>query len=135
MVRLPAPSEGVVSKISGLINRLATARLPLRATVDLVSMYLGPEQRMNSRDQITTQGVIWRDDPYSIVICTVRDMSPAGVGLLLPDLARPLPAQFDLTFDRITRQCIAVWRQPGRLGLQFKPMSIFLTYGWRENRH
>jgi hypothetical protein len=109
-----------LSQNIGLLNRLATARLPLRHNCGLGSMYLGPERRMNSRHQITTQGVIWRDDPYSIVICTVRDMSPTGAGLVLPDGVRPLPAEFDLTFDRVTRHCTAVWRQIGRMGLKFK---------------
>src|SRR5271155_1595498 len=76
------------------------------ATVDLVSMHLGPERRMNPRDRITTQGVIWRDDPYSIVICTLLDFSSAGAGLSLPDRVSPIPAEFDLTFDRVTRRCI-----------------------------
>jgi hypothetical protein len=48
--------------------------------MDLVSMYLGAEGRANPRERITTQGVICRDDPYSIVICSLRDMSPAKMG-------------------------------------------------------
>jgi hypothetical protein len=84
-------------------------------------MYLGVERRINPRDQFTTQGVIWRDDPYSIVLCTVRDASPAGAGLLLPDSVTPIPAEFDLTFDRVTRRCAVVWQHLGRMGLKFKP--------------
>jgi hypothetical protein len=84
-------------------------------------MYLGVERRINPRDQFTTQGVIWRDDPYSIVLCTVRDASPAGAGLLLPNSVRPIPAEFDLTFDRVTRRCAVVWQHLGRMGLKFKP--------------
>jgi hypothetical protein len=83
-------------------------------------MYLGPERRAHRRDRITTQGVIWRDDPYSIVICTVRDMSPAGAGLLLPDGVSALPNEFALTFDRATRHCVLVWRQLGRAGVKFE---------------
>jgi hypothetical protein len=33
-----------------------------------------------------------------LVECTVRDFSPAGAGLLLPDVAH-LPAEFDVTFS------------------------------------
>jgi hypothetical protein len=76
---------------------------------------------MNPRERITTQGVIWRDDPYSIVICTVRDMSPAGAGLVLPDRVSPLAKEFDITFDRVTRRCAVVWQHPGRMGLKFEP--------------
>jgi hypothetical protein len=89
--------------------------------VVLVSMYVGPERRANPRDEITTQAVIWRDDPYSIFICTVRDASPAGAGLLLPDSVSPLPPDFALTFDRLTRRSVAVWQHPGRMGVRFEP--------------
>jgi hypothetical protein len=84
-------------------------------------MYLGPERRMNSRDRITTEAVIWVDR-YAIVLCAVRDKSPAGAGLVLPDTVRPLPEEFDLTFDRVTHRCVAVWRHDGRMGLKFKPI-------------
>jgi hypothetical protein len=67
-----------------------------------------------------TGGVIWRDDPYSIVLCAVQDVSPAGAGLLLPGGVSPLPPEFDLTFDRVTRRCIAVWQHLDRMGVKFK---------------
>jgi hypothetical protein len=72
------------------------------------------------RDGITTQGVIWRDG-YSVVLCTVRDASPAGAGLSLPDDVSPLPTDFALTFDRVTRRCVAVWQHSGRMGVRFEP--------------
>jgi hypothetical protein len=81
-------------------------------------MYLGPERRMNPRDRITAEAVIWRDK-YSIVLCAVRDKSPVGAGLLLPDTVRDLPQEFALTFDRVTHRCVAVWRHLGRVGLRF----------------
>ena len=77
------------------------------------------ERRMKSRNPVSTQAVIWRDDPYSIVICTVRDLSPAGAGLVLPDKVHPLPPDFDLTFHRVTHRCTAVWRNVGPMGLRF----------------
>jgi hypothetical protein len=49
----------------------------------------------------------------------VKNFSPAGAGLLLPDDVS-LPAEFDLTFDRATRHCILVWRSLGQAGLKFK---------------
>jgi hypothetical protein len=64
-------------------------------------MYRGAERRANLRDRINKQGVIWRDG-YSVVLCTVRDASPAGAGLSLPDNVSPLPADFALTFNRVT---------------------------------
>jgi hypothetical protein len=88
------------------------------ATADSVSMYLGPERRMNPRHRINTEAVIWRDR-YSIVLCAVRDKSPAGAGLVLPDTVGDLPEEFALTFDRVTHRCVAVWRHLGRAGLKF----------------
>jgi hypothetical protein len=84
-------------------------------------MYAGPERRTNPREGISAQAVIWRDDPYSIVICTVQDASPAGAGLLLPDRVNPLPPDFALTFDRTTRRSVAVWHHSGRMGVRFEP--------------
>jgi hypothetical protein len=69
-----------------------------------------------------TQAVLWRHDPYSIVICTVRDMSLVGAGLLLPDGVSPRYLEFALTFDRVPRRCVAVWRHLGRMGLKFEPI-------------
>jgi hypothetical protein len=55
----------------------------------------------------------------SVVDCTVRDFSAAGVGLLLPDTVS-LPAEFDLTFNHATQRCSTVWRHTERVGLKFK---------------
>jgi hypothetical protein len=63
--------------------------------------------------------MIWRGR-YSIVSCVVRDLSPAGAGLVLSDTVRPLPPEFDLTVNRVTYRCISVWRHLGRMGLKFK---------------
>jgi hypothetical protein len=56
-----------------------------------------------------------------LVICTVRDMSPVGAGLLL-DGVSPRYLEFALTFDRVPRRCVAVWRHLGRMGLKFEPI-------------
>jgi hypothetical protein len=55
----------------------------------------------------------------ALVECTVRDFSPSGVGLLLPDVVH-LPSEFDVTFNHTNHHCIAVWRQLDRMGLKFK---------------
>jgi hypothetical protein len=90
-------------------------------------MYLGIERRANPRNLITTQGVIWRDDPHSIVLCTVLDVSPAGAGLLLPASVSPIPPEFNLTFDSVTYRCIALWQHRGRMGLKFTYQSSRAT--------
>jgi hypothetical protein len=82
--------------------------------------YQGVERRMTARHLGPLAGVILLELD-SLVGCTVRDFSPAGVGLSLP-VAIILPPEFDLTFNHATHHCIAVWRQPERMGLKFKSM-------------
>jgi hypothetical protein len=79
--------------------------------------YKGVERRINPRHLARIPGAILlgRD---SFVDCTVRDFSPAGVGLILPDPVS-LPAEFDLTFNHVTQHCITVWRHTERMGLKF----------------
>jgi hypothetical protein len=83
--------------------------------------YHGVERRMTARHLGPLAGVILLDQD-SLVECTVRDFSPAGVGLVLPDTIS-LPAEFDLTFNHATYHCITVWRQPERMGLKFRSME------------
>jgi hypothetical protein len=82
--------------------------------------YRGVERRTIARHLGPLAGVMLLEQD-SLVGCTVRDLSPAGVGLLLP-VAIILPPEFDLTFNHATHHCIAVWRQPERMGLKFKSM-------------
>jgi hypothetical protein len=89
--------------------------------VDLILMYLGVERRINPRHRITTGGVIWLER-NSMVECTVRDFSPAGAGLVLPEAAI-LPVEFDLTFDHATRHCVTVWRRRDRMGVKLKSIA------------
>ena len=69
----------------------------------------------------------------SIVECTVRDFSPAGAGLVLPDAIR-LPKEFDLTFDQATRRCVTVWRQSDRMGLRFKSVRGTAILGFVKDK-
>jgi hypothetical protein len=90
------------------------------ASLQSASIYPNAERRMNPRQQITTEGVI-RLKRYSVV-CTVRDFSPVGVGLALPDTIT-LPAEFDLTLDDATRHCLTVWRQFDGMGAKSRPLA------------
>jgi hypothetical protein len=74
--------------------------------------YRGAERRMTPRHQRPKAGVILLERAFRVE-CTVRDFSPAGVGLLLP-------ATIDLTFDHAVRRCITVWRRLDRMGVKFK---------------
>jgi hypothetical protein len=83
--------------------------------------YRGVERRNTARHLGPLAGVILLDQD-SLVECTIRDFSPVGVGLVLPDTIS-LPAEFDLTFNHATHHCITVWRQPERMGLKFRSME------------
>jgi hypothetical protein len=89
-------------------------------TQESATEYRGVERRTNARHPGPLAGVMLLEQD-SLVGCTVRDFSPAGVGLSLP-VAIILPVEFDLTFNHATHHCIAVWRQPERMGLKFKSM-------------
>jgi hypothetical protein len=104
--RSPVPQSPTPRRVIG------ASLQPKGCPADLISMYVGAERRANPRYGTATEGVIWRDG-YSVVLCTVRDMSPAGAGLVLPDRVSPLPADFALTFDRLTLRCVAVWQHSG----------------------
>jgi hypothetical protein len=81
-------------------------------------MYQGVERRLSPRHEAPKPAVILLESD-ALFECTVRDFSPAGVGLIAPDAAI-LPASFDLRFDHVTRHCTVVWRQLYRMGLKFK---------------
>jgi hypothetical protein len=80
--------------------------------------YQGVERRTTRRHPGRAVGVILLERD-ALVECAVRDFSPAGVGLSLPDTVF-LPAEFDLTFNHATQHCITVWRQSELMGLRFK---------------
>jgi hypothetical protein len=73
---------------------------------------------MTPRHQSPRAGVILLERD-ALIECTVRDFSPAGAGLLLPEDVT-LPKEFGLTFDHTTRHCVTMWRKRDRLGLKFK---------------
>jgi hypothetical protein len=58
--------------------------------------------------------------PDHHIKCTVRDFSPAGVGVVLPATVSILLAEFDLTFGQTTRRCETVWRQFDRMGVKIR---------------
>jgi hypothetical protein len=76
---------------------------------------------MTPRRQSPKAGVILLERAFRVE-CMVRDFSPAGVGLLLPD-AIILPDEFYLTFDHAVRRCITVWRRLDRMGVKFKSIA------------
>jgi hypothetical protein len=83
-------------------------------------MYRGIERRLAPRRQGPKAGVLLLEQD-ALIECTVRDFSPAGVGLLLADVLH-LPSEFDVAFSHANHHCITVWRQLDRMGLKFKSM-------------
>ena len=79
------------------------------------------ERRTTSRHQNPKAGVILLERAFRVE-CMIRDSSPAGVGLLLPN-AIVLPDDFYLTFDYAVRRCITVWRRLDRIGVKFKSIA------------
>jgi hypothetical protein len=84
------------------------------------AQYRVVERRMTPRHQSPKAGVILLERAFRAE-CMVRDFSPAGGGLLVPDTII-LPDDFYLTFDYVVRRCIIVWRQLDRMGVKFKSM-------------
>jgi PilZ domain len=81
-------------------------------------MYRGAERRLAPRHKGPKAGVILLEQD-ALFGCAVRDFSPSGVGLVLPDVVH-LPSEFDVTFSHANHHCIVVWRQLDRIGLKFK---------------
>jgi hypothetical protein len=76
------------------------------------------ERRKTPRYQSPKAGVILLEQAFRAE-CMVRDYSPAGVGLLVPD-STILPDDFYLTFDCVVRHCIMAWRRFDRMGVEFR---------------
>jgi hypothetical protein len=87
--------------------------------------YRRVERRATPRHQNPKAGVVLLERAFRVE-CMIRDFSPAGVGLLLPDTII-LPGDFYLTFDYAVRRCITVWRRLDRIGVKFK----FIGRVWR----
>src|SRR5580704_990292 len=66
----------------------------------------GIERRVTPRQQRPKAGVILLERAFRVE-CMVRDFSPTGVGLLVPDTII-LPDDFYLTFDYAVRRCVTV---------------------------
>jgi hypothetical protein len=78
----------------------------------------GRERRLVLRHQTSRVGKIILHHGRPGVVCTVRNMSPAGALLLVAN-AHGLPEQFDLDMDGYSRPCTARWH---RIGVKFQSM-------------
>ena len=78
------------------------------------------EKRRTQRTRIMKTAQLVLDQCYSVVHCTVRDVSANGACL---QLATPivLPETFELSFDSFhsARWCHVSWRAENRIGVSF----------------
>jgi hypothetical protein len=83
--------------------------------------YRRVERRTTPRHQNPKAGVILLERAFRVE-CMIRDFSPTGVGLLLPNTII-LPDEFYLTFDYAVSRCITVWRRLDRIGANLKSIA------------
>jgi PilZ domain len=88
---------------------------------DVAVGYLA-ERRFVPRHQTSKVAKIILHQGRSGIVCTISNISPAGA-LLLVGNAHDLPEQFDLQMDGYSRRCVATWRRPDRIGVQFKSVA------------
>jgi hypothetical protein len=90
--------------------------------VIMLAMCHVTERRLVPRHQTSKVGKIILHQGRSDIVCTIRNISPAG-GLLFVVNAHSLPEQFDLQVDGYSRRCIARWRRLDRIGVKFKSIA------------
>lgn len=85
------------------------------------SPYGLPDRRGTARSHAAMGALIYHDGRRGVHACTVRDLSEAGLGIRLSNIAL-LPVKFKLSFDnfRTTWACQLVWREGDFLGARFE---------------
>jgi hypothetical protein len=81
--------------------------------------YQGVERKKISRHLAHAAAGVILLESDALIECAVKDFSPAGVGLALPE-AVFLPTEFDLSFNHTNQRCTTVWRHTERMGVKFK---------------
>jgi len=76
-------------------------------------------KRKHPRRSVSDQGKIIITRPFSMLDCTVLDMSEGGACLEVSAKAQ-LPPTFELVFAERRRACIVAWQKENRLGVSFK---------------
>ena len=89
--------------------------------VTMSVMFQGTERRLVPRHQTSKVGRIILHQGRLDILCTIRNISPAGVLFVVN--AHSLPEQFDLQVDGYKRRCIARWRRLDRIGAKFKSID------------
>ena len=77
-------------------------------------------RRPPPRQRTLKKGRIVFNDRNSTIDCTIRNLSPWGALLLVPNIAG-VPDRFDLIneSDGTEHQARAIWKREGQLGVKF----------------
>ncbi|HEY0566556.1 MAG TPA: PilZ domain-containing protein [Xanthobacteraceae bacterium] len=76
------------------------------------------DRRSKARMRALKAGKIVFNNAYSVIDCTVRNLSETGCCLQVGDPIA-VPEKFDLHIGPTRRQCHVVWRKDNRVGVQF----------------
>jgi hypothetical protein len=74
------------------------------------------ERRKDARSRQLKSGSIVLNGATSVLTCTVRNISRAGLCLMVPS-PFAVPAAFDLLAGGERRRCAVVWRLRDRIGV------------------
>ena len=79
------------------------------------------EHRAQPRHRTLKAGKIVFNHRFSVVDCTIRNLSVAGACLQVPSTVG-IPDNFDLLIepDKATRPCRVAWKNENRIGVAFQ---------------
>ena len=78
------------------------------------------ERRKAPRGRVLKSGQIVFNNRFSVMDCTVRNLSTDGALLLVGDIVA-VPNSFTLVMepDKAEKECEVIWRREGKLGVRF----------------
>jgi hypothetical protein len=77
------------------------------------------EKRRAARHRTLKTGTIIFNGRFSVLACTIRNLSDTGAGLEM-GTTLGVPVQFTLAFDGAERPCLVRWRTERRMGVSFE---------------
>ena len=80
-----------------------------------------PESRHSQRARMLRAGKIVFNNKSSVIDCMVRNLSPAGACLLVPNVIG-VPTTFELLIEGegASRPCTMIWNNQNRIGIEFR---------------
>jgi hypothetical protein len=76
------------------------------------------DRRNDGRSRALKSAKIVFNNRFSVIDCTVRNLSDTGCCLQLGDPIG-VPDKFELEFGPANRSCRVMWRKDNRIGVQF----------------